>query len=162
MKIFILLLLSVSCASKKSEEPTLWTKYENVLLRTPAVKKIYECKELDLKSSKESWKHRSAIEQEMAVMIRPNFNGAYRMIEIPTSGKSLWLVADCRTGQFTGATLTGDLMFTIDSAAIIRHPPNVSDTEATYQVPAQGLPEIYHLDEKGQFILQENKVQRAK
>ena len=158
--LFSLLFLS-ACASKMSEESTFFSKYESLLARSPGKTKFFDCKKLDLKTSKMAMKHKSEIESQLQVMIKPNFDGVYRLVEIMGNGPSEWLLADCRTGKFTGASLSGDLLFSWDSAVVVQNPPNVSETKENYEASSQGLPKIYRVDDKGQFVLQENTIQKT-
>ncbi len=159
MKQLLFFMFITGCATPFTQDSTLFTKYEDLMIKNPGMSKIFECKPLDIKSSKKAMKYRTEIEAQLPLLIKPNFNGVYRLVDVSLSTGTEWLLADCRSGKFTGATLTGDLMFSWDSAVVIKNPPGVSETLESYKSQKKNPPEIYLVDERGQLALIENKIQ---
>jgi hypothetical protein len=176
VKILLPLLLVMSCANTRpdsmpkktiktqipaaSREISLAEQYNEFLLTYPSEEKVGSCKSINFRSDRRVRRNQKNLFLNNPQMAIPNYNGIYLLLENPIGRGSEWFVVNCKTGRFeTVFPVIGEIQFRPESRLIVTKTFGDFDTLKTFQVKANGLPQIYEW-RKRKWVQIDNRVQK--
>ena len=107
-------------SKRGTQENTLEARYQDTFESFATPLEQTPCAKLNFASYFRAQTSELNIRNQKLDLTRPNFAGNHLLIRVELLFETLWLIADCKTGNFASDYLSGDLLFKPSSSLVVK------------------------------------------